>query len=251
MKKFLSVLLSLICFLSPYTVSAAELPAITDDPMTLTIDFHKDGTDGSRTTLEGATFSVYQVADLEVKNGCAYYTVISPYTSLAVIQDGIDVTFDGMTEEESDSFAEKAQELTEEADAAGTTGSNGCATIDIQKKGMYLVVETDKAGTAAHYTNVTPFLVSVPFSEEQDNSCSWLYDVTVNPKTTVEKAETPVTTPTPQEHFNSGSHGNTEASASVAKNVKTGDASNVEAWLILIGLAAAGGVILSLVKKKK
>lgn len=259
MKKFLLILLSIFCLLNPAAVSATTVPEIADDPLTLTIDFYKESSTGSRIALDGATFSVYRVADMEVENGGPHHTVIKPFDSLAKTEGGNDVTFDGMTEKESNIFAKKANKLAKEADAEGTTDSNGFAKIEIQEKGMYLVAETGKTGTAAKYTDAEPFLVSVPLAEEQGDTVQWQYSVTAMPKTAVNRTDMPDSPSTTSESDTSSAtqetkdhpEESTAPGTSAAKGARTGDSSNTEAWFFALILAAEAAIVLGIAGRRK
>lgn len=237
MKKIVTSLAIAAGLLLP-CIGAADA-AVPEPPYTLTIEFGVDADDGSRIGIAGGTFTIYKAADLaEDGGGGAYYTVVEPYTALAVYDGGRDVTFtDEMTVTESQETAAAFAEIAETAAGEAVTDSSGQCTFTVTEPGMYLVVETDRAEEAAGYETVAPFFVSVPMAQQDEQgNYGWLTDVTALPKTEV--------TAVPDQPEPSESE--TPVSSAASDAPKTGDESRVSLYAGLCGASLAmGGLILA------
>lgn len=165
------------------------MPEIDENQdLSMTVNFGVDKDAGGRAGIDGAEFTIYKIAGLKVNGGSADYTLEKDYQKHAVYEDDRDVTFNGMTVEES---AKLASELAGEVKNGTklTTGVDGNAVFKLSRDdaGMYLVVETAKTGTAAKYETVSPFLVSAPLASDG----TWTYNVVVQPKTAPKLIPTP------------------------------------------------------------
>lgn len=248
-------------FLPRAVFASARIPEPDSRPLRLTIDFHKNAHDGSRVPLSGATFSAYKIADLILDDSGVSYRITDAYKSLATYENGAEVTFDGMKEEESNTFAKHAAILAKNRtpDASAVT-ENGYAAMNLDEQGMYLVLETSKEQTAARYTDADPFLINVPFPEEENGSYRWLCEVNAEPKTYVTKkteSEIPAVIPkpavTPKPADTPAAEDQT-VQADSGKTVKTSDTTNIAAWICLSICSGGAGIclgIVSLGRKRK
>lgn len=178
-RKMLAGVLSAAMVLSTMTVTAfAE-----DTNKMPTIDTTKTGSitinkyEGNNTTkpLEGVTFTIYKVADLEQSSS---NPVELKYKSL--IED-VEITSDTKYVENNE-FAKAVNKAIAEnkLSEAGqnTTNTSGQVKFDNLSLGIYLVVETDAPSQVVNKT--ANFLVSVPMTNEDGDD--WIYNITANPK---------------------------------------------------------------------
>ena len=187
---FLAALLVVVTPLTAMAEDSTDLPDESNrmpeidenQELSLTVNFgvDKENTAG-RKGIDGAEFTIYKIADLQVHGGSADYTMKKEYQHHAIYEDDREVTFNGMSAKES---AKLASELAKEVKDDGvklTTNADGNATFKLNKgdAGMYLIVETSKTGTADKYETVSPFLISAPLAFDG----TWTYDVVVQPKT--------------------------------------------------------------------
>ena len=178
-------------FRSPFNVHAEEnrVPDLSENGLTLTVNFSQDKEDGDKLPIDGAEFRIFKVASLSVNGGSADYVTEPPYASLAEYDEGRDITFNGMSGSDSGEKAREFSLLDNSAYNSGITDSNGSCSFTQLEAGIYLVIENAKSGTAAEYETVAPFFACVPYAHE-DEGYVWIYDVEVEPKTEVLKIET-------------------------------------------------------------
>lgn len=194
--KALCVILAVLMMLSltAVSVSAAQddnrMPALTDEPKSLAVYFYIQKT-GVDTPIQGAHIAVCQIANLTVRGGSAEYEVLPAYDSLQKLQDGKDVTFNGITGSESQNLAKLFFEIVEEPEHTGITDAVGICRFDIEKPGMYLVWEVAAEGDAENYEEFAPYLISVPLADRLTEDNQWLYEVITEPKTKVEEKSKP------------------------------------------------------------
>lgn len=144
-----------------------------------------DATDKTGTGVADVVFTAYQItnldlttqadwdglADLDIPSNACGADYASPSLTLP---SGTAATFDGGT-------------------ASAPTADNGDTTISGLSVAAYLVCETSAPATVA--TKAAPFLVTIPFPNNEANNAStqdgeWLYTVDVYPKNTVVLAPT-------------------------------------------------------------
>ena len=172
---FTVLLICLLCFIT--------VPAYAN---TLSVILEKD----SDVKIDGASVEIYKIADVQIGDNKALYTLLPEYRSKLN-----DIRFDAMTVSESMELAAQMVDIVKNPVSKSTTDMEGSFIVDIPDDGMYLVVQTERNGTAEKYKMFSPFLVSVPlFNEETEG---WEYDVVTRPKTTI--VPEPVITPTPEE----------------------------------------------------
>lgn len=126
------------------------------------------------TYLDGATFTLYKVADL-VRNGdvnAGDYKLINEF-------EMADINFDGMTASESEVAAKELARMGLTSYDSATTDMKGNAVFEELTDGMYLVIETSVSGTSADYSFADPFLVAAP----QFNGETWISEIICSPKT--------------------------------------------------------------------
>lgn len=166
--------------LSTMTVTAfaaeTKMPTI-DTTTTKTGSITINKYEGNNTTkpLEGVTFTIYKVADLEQSSS---NPVELKYKSLI---DGVNITRDTKYEENNE-FAKAVNKAIQEKKLSeagrGTTNTSGQVKFGSLSLGIYLVVETDAPSQVVNKT--ANFLVSVPMTNEAGDD--WVYDITANPK---------------------------------------------------------------------
>ena len=172
---FTVLLICLLCFIT--------VPAYAN---TLSVILEKD----SDVKIDGASVEIYKIADVQIGDNKALYTLLPEYRSKLN-----DIRFDTMTVSESMELAAQMVDIVKNPVSKSTTDMEGSFIVEIPDDGMYLVVQTERNGTAEKYKMFSPFLVSVPlFNEETEG---WEYDVVTRPKTTI--VPEPVFTPTPEE----------------------------------------------------
>ena len=143
-KHFLIMIAAVVfIMLEPVEAYCAEkdrVPDLTDQGKNLNIIFYvqKSGVD---TFIEGAEIGINKIADLTVSGGSASYTVTEPYLSLQKLEDGREVTFEGISVSESVEFAKEFAELTGEAEKTSVTDSKGECKFSDLEQGIYLVRE--------------------------------------------------------------------------------------------------------------
>lgn len=224
MKKIINaVVLFFVC------LCMTAVPALAEEQGekgSLQIVFEKEGSD---VKIDGASVSVYKVADLEFVQDQAVYTLLSEYNQFLKTDDtGHDVTFDGMTADDSSKLAKDMVTALKNPVAKGVTGQDGSFSVDNLDYGMYLVGQTNKSGTAAKYKAFDPFLISVPLYNEETKE--WTNKVVTHPKTTVEELpgeDTPTPTSSdgiiPGREGSSGSSGSSGGVSRQAGGYQTGD----------------------------
>lgn len=162
------------------------MPSLPGEPYSLTITMQSSNPDGSETPITGAEVSVYQVADLKVKYGGAYYTLKPGFEDTGI-------SFENMTAEESQDAARLFAETAENEKIAGVSrvsDKNGVIRFTDLKPGAYLV-RLDRYGDHdAGYTAMDPFLVLVPGIEKQPSGNRWISHVRVVPKVAVNPKDT-------------------------------------------------------------
>lgn len=178
-RKMLAGVLSAAMVLSTMTVTAFA----ADTNKMPTIDTTKTGSitinkyEGNNTTkpLEGVTFTIYKVADLEQSSSNPVELKYKP-----LIED-VEITSDTKYVENNE-FAKAVNKAIAEnkLSEAGqnTTNTSGQVKFENLSLGIYLVVETDAPSQVVNKT--ANFLVSVPMTNEDGDD--WIYNITANPK---------------------------------------------------------------------
>lgn len=198
LKKVFAWILAMTMAMSTLTAFAAEPTINTDKEVSLTIyKYRYDGDEGVEGTgvigdeskvpaeavlLNGATFSVYKVADItQNENGLAYSTVAALRSDVgATINGGMSAA--DIKAQFSDSVLSKIEPVATKTTAtvAGKDGVAKFTNAELGGQGLYLVVETDAPDTVA--SMVDPFLVSLPMTNAEGTD--WIYDVYAFPKNT-------------------------------------------------------------------
>lgn len=163
-------LLSCLTMALVVLLSSGVAFAVENGSLTLVMR-HESG--GKTSYVSGTTATAYLVADLD--EAVNFYTLRDEFASL-------DVNFnDGMDAETMGIVATKAADIVSAKGISGvsaTSGANGTISFGMLPKGVYLVVQTGTKGVAQGYTQLTPFLISVPEVTEDDV----VFDVTAYPK---------------------------------------------------------------------
>lgn len=132
------------------------------------------------TLIDGAEFSLYQIADAEVKNGRCVYSLTSDFSE-------IEVDLGELTTKESIALAKTIDTTGKKAAATGITDEEGVVSFGRLKEGLYLVKQTDKTNTATKYESLDAYIVAVPHAEinADTGTGTWIYDVVSIPKTRI------------------------------------------------------------------
>jgi fimbrial isopeptide formation D2 family protein/LPXTG-motif cell wall-anchored protein len=167
--------------LAAATASAATAPVfgnITDTQGSIIIHKHEhqtttnetakpDGSsDISTDTIDGVTFTVYKVNDLDLLNTATDWNGLDAVKVPAVVTPNTTISINGTD-----------HTLTKVADV--TTQSGGIAKAEGLDVAAYVVVETKRPSNVVD--SAQPFLVTIPFPDNA-NTKGWLYDVNVYPK---------------------------------------------------------------------
>ena len=170
--RFLTGLLSAVMALSLFALPAAadettastQYPTIAQTTGSLKIiKSEKENGEGTPTPLEGVTFTLYKVADIEQNVDASNAIVSLDYTPVNALQGKVinsETKYEGTFKEAVDD-AIKANELPTAKEPA-TTDKNGIATFTGVPIGVYLVVETDAPAQVVSKT--ANFLVSIPMT---------------------------------------------------------------------------------------
>jgi fimbrial isopeptide formation D2 family protein len=171
--------------------AGAASPSLPDPSQTGSINIHKFKTPDSPTGLPnngtqvdtsgltpvpGVTFSIQQVTGIDLTTNQGWQDA-----------NTLSTTFDPA--DASGSITAAGYGLAAAAGSPVTTDAAGDAALSNLPLGLYLVTETN---TPAGVTASAPFLVSVPLTDPV-NENTWLYDVHVYPKNSVDKVTKTVT----------------------------------------------------------
>ncbi|MDY2960419.1 MAG: pilin N-terminal domain-containing protein [Hornefia sp.] len=182
---FLLIVVVLYCNLEQSVAKTGNniVPPLKDGKEgTLIIEYKQQGSKGE-TILDGVEFSIYKVANLEVKNQFANYILTKEF------HDNI-IRFENMKASESNRAAKKLYGIVKSHNLRllrKKTDLYGIAKFTEIEHGMYLVVQTGKyeKNKVKYYSE--PFLVSVPLATLKGNTNIWRYSVLAKPKTTTKK----------------------------------------------------------------
>ena len=168
-----------LALFAPSVASAAD-----DGTLTLVMSYESGG---KTTYISGTTATAYLVADLD--DNINSYTLRDEFAVL-------DVDFnEGLDARTENKVATKAATIVASGKIEGvsaTSGTDGKASFGTLAKGVYLVLQTGAKGDAAQYSDLTPFLISVPEITEE----GVVFDVVALPKVTPNPPKPP-TPPTP------------------------------------------------------
>ena len=197
--RFLTGLLSAVMALSLFALPAAadettastQYPTIAQTTGSLKIiKSEKENGEGTPTPLEGVTFTLYKVANIEQNVDASNAIVSLDYTPVNALQGQVinsETKYDGAFKKAVDD-ARKAGTLPPAEDPATTDGS-GIATFTDVPIGVYLVVETGAPSQVVSKT--ANFLVSIPMTVHDTaedgtvlTTAHWVYDITAEPKNT-------------------------------------------------------------------
>ena len=195
--RFLTGLLSAVMALSLFalpasaadkTTASTQYPTIAQTTGSLKISkSEKENGKGTPTPLEGVTFTLYKVADIEQKVDADNAIVSLEYTPVKALEGQTitsDTKYEGTFKTAVDNAVndKKLQKQDEQ-----TTKKDGIATFDNLPVAVYLVVET---GAPAQVVSKTAnFLVSIPMTVHDVDASGnvlttahWEYDITAEPK---------------------------------------------------------------------
>lgn len=134
------------------------------------------------TEIEGATFELWKVADVE-------YDKEKDYAKFDLVEEfkNTKIELENMNASESMKAAKKFSEVAKKSVAKGITDKKGVVKFTNLKPGMYLLKQIKSEGVAKDFTSVEPFLVSVPTYTDG----SWQLDVNAKPKTDIKNTKKP------------------------------------------------------------
>lgn len=175
-RKMLAGVLSAAMVLSTMTVTAfaaeTKMPTInTTKKGSITINKYEG--DDTTKPLEGVTFTIYKIADLEQGSN----PVELKYKSLIT---GVNITSETKYNDIKSVVDSKIANGSLTGTSATTVMESGKATAKFTELdlGIYLVEETKAPSQVVNKT--ANFLVSVPMTNEDGDG--WVYDITANPK---------------------------------------------------------------------
>ena len=206
MKKSITAMLLLLLFvLAPFGIITASaetktLPKENEELSNrLTIHFYVQ-INGVDTPLPGAEIGIYQAASLRFdEKGNACYELLSPFKSLAVIREGREVTFDGVTGTDADRLVEKIESFSAKPEQTAVTNENGDAGFYGLKDGIYVVKELSASGPSDEYELFAPYYIAVPYGTLGEHGYEWEQDVFSDPKTVIKPKESIPESSTPSE----------------------------------------------------
>lgn len=179
-------LLKRISAAAALTLALTALPAAAEDR----VDTARTGSvtvtlkDQKGEAVPGGEITLYQVAKAEDEDGDQNWVLTNGFENAGVALGDL----------QSSTLADELKEKLP-ASAAGTAktvGADGKVSFTELPVGVYLFIETK---TAANYSTVKPFVVSVPLKENG----TFLYDVDASPKVGQAQKETPSTETPPTE----------------------------------------------------
>lgn len=175
-RKMLAGVLSAAMVLSTMTVTAfaaeTKMPTI-DTTKKGSITINKYEGDDTTKPLEGVTFTIYKIADLEQGSN----PVELKYKSLIT---GVNITSETKYNDIKSVVDSKIADGSLTGTSATTVMESGKATAKFTELdlGIYLVEETKASSQVVNKT--ANFLVSVPMTNEDGDD--WVYDIIANPK---------------------------------------------------------------------
>lgn len=175
-RKMLAGVLSAAMVLSTMTVTAfaaeTKMPTI-DTTKKGSITINKYEGDDTTKPLEGVTFTIYKIADLEQGSN----PVELKYKSLIT---GVNITSETKYNDIKSDVDSKIADGSLTGTSATTVMESGKATAKFTELdlGIYLVEETKAPSQVVNKT--ANFLVSVPMTNEDGDD--WVYDIIANPK---------------------------------------------------------------------
>lgn len=168
-------LLLILCFSLIFFITSFDCAYAAEENGSLNIILTYE-----RQAIDGAEFSVYQVAKWNEKE--SRHTVKAPFrwngdfVNIKTADDQLKLSL--YFEKQSRNIKEMMK---------GETGDDGTAKFTDLKDGIYLVVQTGSSGKAKDFTNVQPFLVIIPqFENGIQNRV-----VNAKPKTEIQRKEKP------------------------------------------------------------
>lgn len=158
------------------TAYAAEDPSQIDTTKKGSIAIErKAGSGEDAESLTGAEFTAYKVLGLKSENGMISYEKVDAFAD--AIGTNTPETLGDLTSTQLDGLANALSKV--DGKGTGTVTSGDTYKLENLDLGLYLVVETK---TPAGYMASKPFLVSLPMTDNYNDSeaaaTSWTYDVT-------------------------------------------------------------------------
>lgn len=165
---FLLLLSVLLAFSSGTFVFAVDVAMDFDKTGSITVTLREN--DEAHTTVPGATFQIYRVADVLTEEGNLVYRFTSDFADCGMSLQNLN----------AEGLPEHLAGYTEAHGLTGqkkTAGQNGSVVFDELSLGLYLVTQE---GAISGYYSITPFLTPVPMTNAEGTE--WIYDVSAEPK---------------------------------------------------------------------
>lgn len=154
-----------------------ELEAGRTGTLSAELSYKNDA--GKDVAIPGVTLEAVKVADLTVINGgSSTYTLTSDFA-----ESGID--FEGMTASESNEAAKALKSIVLNKSLTGqsrVTDEKGQVCFENLEPAMYLILQTANEDLIPLYTEMDPYLISVPLGKNENGAASWQYVVKSEPK---------------------------------------------------------------------
>lgn len=248
----LAMFITVVIITTVTSASAQDdrMPNIEGQMKSLKIEFYIEKS-GIKSPIQGAKISIYRVSDIQIQGGSAEYIVLGKYSQLKKLDDGRDVTFNGITVSQSQELAQQFAQVVSNPDFTAVTDVQGECNFSNLLQGMYLIKEEAATLEAEKYEKIAPYLISVPLAEKTDDGNHWIYSVMSAPKTKVSEipteqpSERATQIPTAQKSTLSSKSKNYQTKAT-AGNVKTG-----KSLMILLPLLIIWFLIFTLVKARE
>lgn len=185
------LILTVMIFLISRTMYAGEKDRMPDlDPDragTLVVALSWQDENENTVPITGVTIEVIKVAKLSVSGGSVSYQLVPEFSASGI-------SFSGMNAASSNQAAALLKSMANTKELSGQTGksdTHGRATFHDLEPGMYLVLQKAEEGQMVSvYSEIDPFLVSVPLADTSSDENAWNYQVETYPKAEITKKPT-------------------------------------------------------------
>lgn len=186
---FLSAAMLMLLF-AYQTVFASEkdrMPDLEENTKgSLTVFLSYQNGNDDKVPIEGETLQVIKVAEVRVKGGSVSYPLVPAFSESGIVIEGMDAT----SSNQAAIFLKGIVESKGLALFAGISDKNGKVIFDGLEPGMYLVMQSSGENNLSFYTEMEPYLVSVPLADTSTDEHVWNYQVETLPKTEIKQKPT-------------------------------------------------------------
>jgi hypothetical protein len=242
-KKFiiLPLIVAVMLLCMPLTAQASDSTEVPDTSRTCMLNFVAAYTRDSGATkkVSGMQVTIYRVASMDRSGVSLEYRLISRLSGTGVNVNKINTAAANLKAAGTLSKAVRSDNI---AGITKVTGADGRASFGGLKTGLYLIVETKASGTASKYSVFQSYLLSMPEHLATSTSSTWNYQVTVKPKILPKHNGHGSNNPPDNKHNPGNPHGSL---------VKTGDYSDIQLYLGLLGASLLALVCLCLLKRRE